>query len=158
MEVGRPSKYLPEYCQKAIDYIGSGHSVEAFASTIGVTRFTIYNWKNEFPEFAEAVAVGEDKRKALMESDVMALSREGKGSALNVFLLKNWGGMRDDYRFEHTGKDGGAIESKMDDKQMEQLAREYEDKLKKAIFNPVYATFQSTATDSITNSTSIPKE
>ena len=103
-----PSKFKPEYCQQAEDYIAKGHAMDSFAHTVNVSRATVYNWKEEFPEFKEALDRGFSKRQALLESMLMkcAYTSEGNVTAL-IFLGKNWAGLRDKFEQDITtnGKD-----------------------------------------------------
>ena len=91
-----PTKYKPEYCQQAEEYIAKGHSMEALASQFDVSRETIYNWKENIEDFKLALDKGFSKRQALVETMLMkcAYTGEGNVSAL-IFLSKNWAGMRD---------------------------------------------------------------
>ena len=107
------SKYSPEMCKIASDYIGSGHSVEALAAELKVSRETIYTWRNSekegyHPEFALALEDGYNRRNALLESELHQLALTGKGNASAlIFMCKNFCGMRDDFGVDHTtnGKD-----------------------------------------------------
>jgi hypothetical protein len=89
--------------QRARDFIGSGHSIESCAGEFGVSRVTIYTWKEKYPEFGEAVEEGENLRRKLLESALLKLGLTGQGNASAlIFLSKNWAGMRDDFKFDHT--------------------------------------------------------
>ena len=108
--MGRLSLYKPEYAPLAKDFIGSGHSIEALAGEIGVSKLTIYHWKEKFEDFAEAVEDGENMRKKFIESALLKLGLTGQGNAPSlIFLAKNWAGMRDDYNLDHTTK-GNAMQ------------------------------------------------
>lgn len=77
---GRPTKYHPKYCQSVVEYLKKQQdedimalkqstekgdvfenklkvklpTLEDFATFINVTQSTIYEWKNNHPEFSEA--------------------------------------------------------------------------------------------------------
>lgn len=51
---GRPSTYRPELCAQLIEHGKQGFSFESFAAVAGVTKKTLYNWLERFPEFVEA--------------------------------------------------------------------------------------------------------
>ena len=53
-EVGKPTKYRPEYCEMLIEHRAKGYSFKAFAGLVRVERPTLYNWCEQFPEFAQA--------------------------------------------------------------------------------------------------------
>lgn len=65
---GRPSDYKAEYCQQLIDHMASGYSLASFAGKIGVTRVTLYNWRDSHSDFAEAMAIGEEKSLLFWET------------------------------------------------------------------------------------------
>ena len=54
MQVGRPSKYQPEYCQRLIDHMSLGLSFESFAAVVEVNRDTLYHWTKLYREFSDA--------------------------------------------------------------------------------------------------------
>lgn len=92
----RPTDYKPEYCQIATDYIAEGHSMESLAWKIGVIRQTIYNWKETYKEFSDAIDAGFAGRQAMVEDLVRENAKTGiGGSAATIFMAKNWAGMRD---------------------------------------------------------------
>lgn len=52
--VGRPTLYLPEYCQLLIDHMSVGHSFASFAAIVDASTQTIYDWCKQHTEFLEA--------------------------------------------------------------------------------------------------------
>lgn len=114
MAGGRPSKYSDAYCNEVIEFLAGGHSVTAFAGHIGVSRSTVFKWAEEHPEFSDALKVGQAKATALWETILVKVARDGGGNATAaIFGLKNrasedWA---DKVISEHTGKDGGPIET-----------------------------------------------
>lgn len=107
--VGRPSKYLPEYCEQVIEHMSDGASLTSFAAEIQVARSTINEWMGVHPEFSEAVKVAKAKCAAWWEK----LGRSGAmGGDVNptlvIFGLKNMAA--DDWRekqeMAHTSPDG----------------------------------------------------
>lgn len=115
MTAGRPSKYSEAYCNEAIECLARGHSVTALAAEIGVARSTVFKWAEEHPEFSDALKVGQAKATAHWERILMEVAQNGGGNATAaIFGLKNraaedWA---DKVVNEHTGKDGGPIETK----------------------------------------------
>lgn len=114
MAGGRPSKYSSDYCDKVIATMAEGHSVTAFAGEIGVSRSTVFNWANEYPEFMDALKAGQAAATRFWESILVKVARDGGGNATAaIFGLKNraaedWA---DKIVNEHTGRDGGPIET-----------------------------------------------
>lgn len=91
---GRPSKYDPAFCEAIIAHGAEGLSLNAFAGKISVSRRTLFNWAEQFPEFADAFEIAkakacgwwEEKAKIIGEGD------GGPGAAAMVqFMLKNYG-------------------------------------------------------------------
>ena len=116
MPAGRPTDYLEEFAERVETFCADGYSLTAFAGEIGVCRATINNWCNEFPEFLEAASRAKAKRARWWEDRAREIAQNGGpgGQAtMVIFGLKNHA--PDDFkevtRQEHTGKDGGPIET-----------------------------------------------
>ncbi|HKW76213.1 MAG TPA: hypothetical protein VJN64_11865 [Terriglobales bacterium] len=112
--VGQPTKYKPEFCKTAVEYLGKGHSIVALAGKLGVRESTAHEWAKKYPEFREALDLGIAKAVGFWEDKLLAAaSGETKAApAVLIFGLKNrapsaW---RDVQSLEHTGRDGKAIE------------------------------------------------
>lgn len=109
-----PSNYDPSFTDQAIEFLSQGYSLMALAGHFGVTRKTIYNWKESHPDFAEAVEIGQAKGLLSWEQDYRTFAKTGDGNATAyVFALKNrapdeW---RDMKALEHSGPDGDPIET-----------------------------------------------
>lgn len=56
MPAGRPTAYLPEYCETVIDLGKAGKSKAQMAAHFDVSRQTIDNWASANPEFLEALS------------------------------------------------------------------------------------------------------
>ena len=61
---GRPTDYLPEYCDLAFKYCLLGATDKTLADFFGKSESTINNWKKEHPEFLESISRGKDKADA----------------------------------------------------------------------------------------------
>jgi hypothetical protein len=131
---GRPSKYLPEYCEQVIEFFkrDSTRMVEVaryktkdgtevvknaevgvvlpvlsdFACLIGVAPRTMDGWREAHPEFKEAVEI------ALAHQQRMVIQNGMLGHYMQpmaVLYMKNNAGWRD--QLAVTGADGGAIKT-----------------------------------------------
>lgn len=60
-------EYRPEYCQKLIDHMEQGLSMESFAGSIGVSRSVLYKWVKEHEAFKMAKEIGQSKMLLMME-------------------------------------------------------------------------------------------
>ncbi len=58
--VGRPSSYKPEYAEQAYKYCLLGADDARMAQLFEVSTVTLNAWKNEFPEFLNALKEGKD--------------------------------------------------------------------------------------------------
>lgn len=58
-KVGRPSGYLPEYCEKLIEHMKEGYSFEAFGAICDASKETMYTWLEKHTEFLDAKKKGE---------------------------------------------------------------------------------------------------
>lgn len=58
------NKYRPEFAQELIKHMSDGSSMESFTAVIWnkygiyISKTSLYNWKNEKPEFKEAYNIG----------------------------------------------------------------------------------------------------
>ncbi len=109
---GRPSKYDPQYCDLARESMRAGFSKTATAGSIGICKATFDNWCAAHPEFLGAVKEGETLRTLKLETDLLS-APDGPTVTSRIFALKNaapdeW---RDKVIQEHTGKDGGPIQT-----------------------------------------------
>lgn len=77
---GRPTSYRLEFCQVVLDQAALGHTIGATAALIGVTRSTILDWADRFPEFAEAVALAKGARQRFYEGHLIDIVRRGGDS------------------------------------------------------------------------------
>tara|TARA_R110002074_G_C12558458_1_gene667629 strand:- start:25531 stop:25965 length:435 start_codon:yes stop_codon:yes gene_type:complete len=109
---GRPTAYLPEYCDLIIDAAKAGLSLTAFAGQIGVCRDTLYEWRDQHSEFSDAIKKHRAARVLYLETSMLG-AEAGHSVTSRIFALKNacpeeW---RDKQEHEHTGKDGGPIKT-----------------------------------------------
>lgn len=65
-------KYRPEYCQRLIDHLRQGLSVQTFGAKVDVSRSTIYEWISTIPEFKEAHEKGIQLAQEFFESRLSA--------------------------------------------------------------------------------------
>ena len=114
--VGRPSTYDPAYCEQVIELGKLGKSIEQIAAFIGVGTKTIYNWKDEHPEFLHALDISKDFEQAWWEDQAHAYMVETKeGPKLNASLWSRSMAARfpkkyrEQTKTEITGADGAPL-------------------------------------------------
>lgn len=66
--LNQKSKYEAHYNDLLIAHMSQGFSFESFGAEIGVGLYVITRWLEEFPEFAEAKAVGDSHSRKRWES------------------------------------------------------------------------------------------
>jgi hypothetical protein len=149
MPGGRPSKFKPEHVEQAAKLAKLGATDREIADFFEVSEATIYRWKNDQPEFCEALKVGKEAADARVEQslyrralgyshDAVKISTvEGQivqtpyvehyppDTTAAIFWLKNrrsdeW---RDVSRTEHTGKNGEAIRTEQVSSDADVVAR-----------------------------------
>lgn len=136
-KVGRPSKFDEALTEKIIGLAKEGKTDAEIAELIGVTERTFYLWKRSKPEFFQALKEGKSVADDLVvtalfrravgysHKESKVVSTEGGAEVVEVikhyppdpvsaiYWLNNrqpeqW---RNAHRLEHTGKNGGPIES-----------------------------------------------
>lgn len=94
MPAGRPSEYKEEYAEAIIDHMAAGGSIEEFAGKMRISKQSIYNWKEKFPEFLDAINVGTEASHAFWAQVGRDLatgrgdSKDGNPTAW-IFNMKN---------------------------------------------------------------------
>lgn len=83
---GNHYKYNESFPAKLVDHMKKGLSVDSFASLVGVSRETIYQWLKIFPEFKEAKELGE--AHSLLFWEKMGIA--GASGNLKGFNSKSW--------------------------------------------------------------------
>jgi hypothetical protein len=90
--VGRPSKYLPAYCEGVVSHCAQGYSIAGYAGEIDVSRSSITQWAEDHKEFSEAVERAKAKRAQFWEKQAINIAQNGGpgGQAtMVIFGLKN---------------------------------------------------------------------
>jgi hypothetical protein len=104
---GRPTKYKPEYCEKAVEIMSEGYSIAGLAGKLRIDTDTIYEWAKVHPEFSDALKRARRAAACWWEDRARAVAAGEAGSApMVIFALKNrvsdeW---RDKHEVEHSGE------------------------------------------------------
>jgi hypothetical protein len=87
----KPSKYDPKYCEMIIDHCKNGQTIETFAVIACVSRKTLYNWKEQYPEFAEAcdMAMAWQQYDCLKDLNDIAKGVHRGSAPVAIFRAKN---------------------------------------------------------------------
>lgn len=103
--IGRPSTYNPALANEVISLMSEGLSLTAAMAALGYHRQTAYDWQEKFPEFSDAVKLGQAKRQLFLERRLLA-AEQGPVVTSSIFALKNTGtgDWRDKQEVEHSGE------------------------------------------------------
>jgi transposase len=114
--VGRPSQYDPVYCERVIELGKLGKSVEQIAAQIGVGTKTMYNWRDENPEFLHAMDIAKELELDWWENIAQNMMIESKeGDKLNSSIWSRSMAARfpkkyrESTKTEITGADGAPL-------------------------------------------------
>lgn len=112
-QLGRPSKYKPEYCKELLDHMREGFTLESFAGRIGVCRDTLHEWSNTHEDFSDATKRGKAASQYAWESKLKQSVDDKSVNAVPVlFTLKCRFGFREVSGLELSGPEGKPIETK----------------------------------------------
>lgn len=123
-DVGRPSKYQPEFCTRIVVECGKvGMSMNEAASHLGVHKSSLYEWADLYPDFSDAMKKAQAESLAWWEGKGrLSLDQEADAPKFNHVLwymnMKNRHGWVD--KQEITGKDGRDLLTGITDDQLEQ--------------------------------------
>jgi transposase len=114
--VGRPSLYKPEYCEQVIELGKLGKSIEQICYDLNTPVRTLYEWRDRYPEFSQALEDAKFFEQAWWESQAHAYMVETKdGPKLNASLWSRSMAARfpkkyrESTKTEITGADGAPL-------------------------------------------------
>lgn len=112
--VGRPTKYDPSWMLDAIIEVARlGASKEKMAATIGISKETLYQWCQDYPEFSDAVKEGELLSQVWWENfgQSAALGAvDGFNATSWIFSMKNrFPGIYRDVKVTELNSTGGPL-------------------------------------------------
>ena len=114
--VGRPSLYDPKYCEEVIALGKLGKSIEQICANLNTPVRTLYEWRDRFPEFSQALEDAKSYEQAWWEDQADAYMVETKeGPRLNATLWSRSMAARfpkkyrESVKQEVTGADGAPL-------------------------------------------------
>lgn len=89
---GRPTKYKPEYNEKALQFLSLGKSIIQLAAHIGVARSTIYLWAKENDTFSDTLKHGQDLSQSVWEDKLeeMMYSKEVNAPLVKLYFANRF--------------------------------------------------------------------
>ena len=86
--VGRPTKYIPEYCRQARKACEMGATEADLGEFFGVAVSTIWSWATRHPEFQNAIKTGKSPSDDAMERSLFMRGRGFWIDTEKVFVNK----------------------------------------------------------------------
>lgn len=86
-----PKKYTPTLCEKLIEHMTGGYSFASFGAIAGVTKKTLYEWAQQYPEFLEAKGIAELHSLKFWEGELLDVMRspvKGWPASAWIFSMK----------------------------------------------------------------------
>lgn len=104
---GRPTEYKPEYCELLIEHMKRGLSFESFGAVVDCSEQTLYNWREEHPQFFESYKRGVSFSRNFWEELGLVGTTEGKNfnATTWIFNMKNRFKWRDLHDVTTDGKE-----------------------------------------------------
>lgn len=91
-KMGAPVTYKQEYGEIVKRSMAQGFTLDATAGEIGVSRETVYQWKSTYPEFSDAISLGNSLSRKWWEnvgrSGIIGHTPKFSASAW-IFVMKN---------------------------------------------------------------------
>jgi Zn ribbon nucleic-acid-binding protein len=90
--MGTPNKYTKDYAQKALDILSTGKSLASVCAKFSIARSTLYEWRDNHPEFREAIECGLQKSQEYWENigeDGIKGNLEKFGGTAWLFTMKS---------------------------------------------------------------------
>lgn len=107
---GRPSLYTPEKLRLA-SKIGAFNVTDTqLADALGISRDTLYEWKNNRPEFSDTLAEAKQRADARVEKSLFERATGYKHKAVKIFADPKTGAEKIVQYTEHYPPDTGAAE------------------------------------------------
>lgn len=114
-DTGRPSTYNEHMGREVINLMSEGLSLTAAMAELGYHRQTAYDWQEKYPEFSDAVKIGQGKRQLFLERRLLSADASPVVTS-SIFALKNTGtgDWRDKQELDHTSSDGSMTPQKIE--------------------------------------------
>ena len=114
--IGRPSSYRGEFCDRIIQLMAEGRSLDGCAALLSVHPDSLNEWQRVHPEFSMAVRAGRAAATAFWEGRLLDVAQGGSGNAQTIqWALRNRSRAASGWDHAHTklevsGPDGGAVQ------------------------------------------------
>jgi hypothetical protein len=106
--------FTPDEVKQIEAMAGLGMSGQDIAHVMGIHRATLYKRLKDTGLSSDTIKAQRKKGVAKVRQTLYQMATSGKVPAATFFYLKTIGGLREKDRMELTGKDGGAIQNKLE--------------------------------------------
>ena len=89
MAGGRPTDYRPEYVEQVKELAANGATIMQIAESFGVTKPTIYAWRNKFPDFLAALNVNKAIADEIVERSLYERATGYSHESVKIFCNKD---------------------------------------------------------------------
>jgi len=137
--VGRPTAYRQEFCERVIQLMAEGRSLDGCAAILGVHPDSLYTWQKAHGEFSDAVRAGRAAATAFWEGRLLDVAKGGSGNANAIqWALRNRSRAASGWDHAHakvelSGPNGGAVQVDMTVIDARALTPEQREALKSAL-------------------------
>jgi hypothetical protein len=113
---GRPASYRQAYCDRVVELMAKGRSLDGCAALLGVHPDSLYEWRKVHPEFSVAVRAGRAAATALWETRLLDVAQGGSDNAQAIqWAPRNRSRAASGWDHAHaklevSGPDGGAVQ------------------------------------------------
>lgn len=117
---GRPSSYRVEFCQRIVELMSEGRSLDGCAAILGVNPDSLYTWQKLHNQFSEAVKAGRAAAITFWETRLLDIAQGGSGNAQAIqWALRNRSRASSGWDHAHakvevSGPNGGAVQVQTD--------------------------------------------
>jgi hypothetical protein len=117
---GRPSSYRPEHCDRIVQLMAEGRSLDGCTALLGVHPDSLYEWQKKHREFTDAVRAGRAAATAFWETRLLDVPQGGTSNAQAIqWALRNRSRAASGWDHAHaklevSGPDGGAVQVQTD--------------------------------------------
>jgi hypothetical protein len=89
MPAGRPSEYRPEYIERTKEMCLQGATDIQLADEFGVSVQTLYNWRNKYPEFLDALKINKAVADEVVERSLYERATGYERDSVKIFCSKD---------------------------------------------------------------------
>ena len=116
---GRPTKFRQDICERVVELMAEGRSLDGCAALLGVHPDSLSEWQRVYPEFSGAVRAGRAAATTFWEGRLLDIAKGGSGNAQAIqWALRNRSRAAAGWDHAHSkvelsGPDGGPVQQQV---------------------------------------------